>query len=121
MHIADEVLLTKLYLAEHDLSADRTLNQLQKKLKPNHADRIRDLRKRQADLHSLAHVGALQLQNWITKDSVEASHSEPDIVTLIRVWNYIAFMAAVEMTQLADCDLKEYSDKMQVLSANGTI
>ncbi len=72
-------------------------------------------------MHSLAHVGALQLQSWITEDSVEASHSEVDMLSLIRLCNYIAFMAAVEMIHLADGSLHAHLAKIEELHANGSI
>lgn len=58
-------------------------------------------------LNSYAHGGSLQVQRWITTESVEASHSEEEIADLLRFANHVAYRACVALVELAEASQLE--------------
>lgn len=55
-------------------------------------------------LNSYGHGGSLQVQRWITGESVEAAHTDDEVADLLRFINHVAFRACVALVELAEAD-----------------
>jgi hypothetical protein len=55
-------------------------------------------------LNSYGHGGSLQIQRWITAESVEAAHTDDEVADLLRFANHVAFRACVALVELAEAD-----------------
>lgn len=71
-------------------------------------------------LNSFGHGGSLQIQRWITAESVEASHSDEEIAELLLFVNHVAFRACVALVELAGAHhlAETFSQKGNELAAS---
>lgn len=71
-------------------------------------------------LNSYGHGGSLQIQRWITGESVEAAHTDDEVADLLRFVNHVAFRACIALVELSEADhlTEAFISKGNELAAN---
>jgi hypothetical protein len=103
--IASDAELAEFIVGRRDPKVDSIIRAIKKHPDLDEENRVGPLHDQSwPTLNAYAHGGSLQIQRWITAESVEAAHSDEEIADLLRFANHVAFLADVALVELAEAD-----------------